>query len=69
MSAQPEEPPTSWEAPPTPKATNVLLTAFTELYRYELGAGEDVFRTLPFFGTALGVDVAAVVYAAGTLPS
>ncbi len=51
-----------------PKATELLLTTFAELYRQEIGAEEDVHRALPFFGTALGIVVGALAYAAGRLP-
>jgi hypothetical protein len=33
-----------------------------------VGAEEDVHRTLPFFGTALGIVIGALAYAAGRLP-
>ncbi len=45
-----------------------MLSTFADLYRQEVGAEEDVHRTLPFFGTALGIVIAAVAYAAGRLP-
>lgn len=45
-----------------------MLATFAELYRQEIGAEEDVHRTLPFFGTALGLVIAALAYAAGHLP-
>jgi hypothetical protein len=54
--------------PPPPEATKLLLDVFAEAYRQELGAEEDVHRTLPFFGTALGIVIAALGYAAGRLP-
>ena len=53
---------------PPPEATRLLLDVFAEAYRQELGAEEDVHRTLPFFGTALGIVIAALAYAAGRLP-
>lgn len=46
----------------------LLLTTFADLYRQEIGAEEDVHRTLPFFGTALGIVIGALAYAAGRLP-
>lgn len=58
-------------APPVaamPKAMELLLTTFAELYRQEIAAEEDVHRALPFFGTALGIVVGALAYAAGRLP-
>lgn len=45
-----------------------MLSTFADLYRQEIGAEEDVHRTLPFFGTALGIVIAALAYAAGRLP-
>ena len=68
MSAPTENPPGSTEPPATPETTAFLLGTFADLYRQEVAAEEDVHRTLPFFGTALGVGVAALVYAAGRLP-
>lgn len=52
----------------SPEAVALLLTTFAELYRHEIGAEEDVHRALPFFGTALGIVVGALAYAAGRLP-
>ena len=46
----------------------LLLATFAELYRQEIGAEEDVHRALPFFGTALGIVVGSIAYAAGRLP-
>jgi hypothetical protein len=61
--------PTDAAAPrPAPKATAFLLAAFADMYRQEVVAEEDVHRTLPFFGTALGVVIAAIVYVASRLP-
>ena len=51
-----------------PETTNLLLASFAEFYRQEVGAEEDVHRTLPFFGTALGIVIGALAYAAGRLP-
>ncbi len=51
-----------------PETTVLLLATFADLYRQEVGAEEDVHRTLPFFGTALGIVIGAVAYAAGRLP-
>ena len=45
-----------------------MLSTFADLYRQEVGAEEDVHRTLPFFGTALGIVIGALAYAAGHLP-
>ena len=56
------------QASDTPETAALLLTTFSELYRHEVGAEEDVHRTLPFFGTALGIVVTALAYAAGHLP-
>jgi hypothetical protein len=56
------------EPPATPKTSELMLATFADLYRQEIAAEEDVYRTLPFFGTALGVGVAALVYATGRLP-
>jgi hypothetical protein len=52
----------------TPETTALMLSIFSEFYRQEQGAEEDVHRTLPFFGTALGIVIAALAYAAGRLP-
>lgn len=51
-----------------PETAALLLATFAELYRHEVNAEEDVYRTLPFFGTALGIVVTALAYAAGRLP-
>ena len=51
-----------------PEDAALLLATFAELYRQEIGAEEDVHRALPFFGTALGIVVGAIAYAAGRLP-
>lgn len=58
------------DAPDTtsPQATRLLLGLFAEAYRQEVTAEEDIFRTLPFFGTALGVVIAIVTFAAGHIP-
>jgi len=50
--------PTLVEQPLPPDTTFLLLTVFADLYRQEVTAAEDVNRTLPFFGTALGIVVA-----------
>lgn len=50
------------------ETTALLLATFADLYRQEVGAEEDVHRTLPFFGTALGIVIGALAYAAGRLP-
>jgi len=68
MSDQPQS---GSAVPPTvatPETTTFLLTTFAEFYRQELGAEEDVHRSLPFFGTALGLVIGALAYAAGRLP-
>jgi hypothetical protein len=39
-----------------------------DIYRQEIGAEEDAHRALPFFGTALGIVIGALAYAAGRLP-
>ena len=52
----------------TPDTMARLLTTFREFYRQDVGATEDVHRSLPFFGTALGIVIAALAYAAGQLP-
>jgi hypothetical protein len=46
-----------------------LLATFADLYRQEVASEEDVHRTLPFFGTALGIVIGALAYAAGRLPN
>ncbi len=56
------------QASDTPKSAGLLLATFAELYRHEVGAEEDVHRSLPFFGTALGIVVTALAYTAGRLP-
>jgi hypothetical protein len=61
-------PPASPEPQASPEVTALLLTTFADLYRQEVGAEEDVHRTLPFFGTALGIVIASLAYAAGRLP-
>lgn len=70
--ATPEEPPaTSDGEPPAIRddATAALLLAtFQDRYRIEVQADEDVFRTLPFFATSLGLVLAAVGFAATRLP-
>ena len=51
-----------------PETAALLLATLAEFYRQEVGAEEDVHRALPFFGTALGIVVGALAYAAGRLP-
>jgi hypothetical protein len=51
------------------KTGALLLTLFQDVYRQEIGAEEDVHRTLPFFATALGFLIAAINYAVGQLPN
>ncbi len=58
------EAPSSWG-----RTQDLLLATYAELYRNEVGAEEDVHRTLPFFGTALGLVIGAIAYGAGRLPS
>jgi hypothetical protein len=67
-STESEPEPTETEPSPTSKTTDFLLSTFTDLYRQEVAAEEDVHRTLPFFGTALGIVIGALAYAAGRLP-
>jgi len=62
----PPQPPTE-EPDSYPETTVLMLATFADLYRQEVAAEEDVYRTLPFFGTALGVVVAAIAYSAGHL--
>jgi hypothetical protein len=64
----PEELATEPEPLTAPETTTFMLTTFADLYRQEVGAEEDVHRTLPFFGTALGIVIGALAYAAGRLP-
>jgi len=68
MSDQAEASPTAANPPATPETTALLLATFADLYRQEVGAEDDVHRTLPFFGTALGLVLASPAYAAGRLP-
>ena len=67
MSETPSEP-TEEKSPVNPEATQFLLGIFADLSRQEVAAEEDVHRTLPFFGTALGLVIASVAYAANRLP-
>lgn len=50
------------------KAGSVLLTMFQDFHRQGVAAEEDVHRTLPFFGTALGLIITALTYVAAQLP-
>ena len=50
------------------ETTAFLLGIFADFFRQEIAAEEDVHRTLPFFGTALGIVIGALAYAAGRLP-
>lgn len=68
MSAPTENSPGPSEPRVLPETTALMLATFADLHRQEVTAEEDVYRTLPFFGTALGVVVAALAYAAGRLP-
>ena len=61
-------PPPAPQVSDTPETAGLLLATFAELYRHEAGAQEDVHRTLPFFGTALGIVVTALAYTAERLP-
>ena len=53
---------------PPPKTAILTLFTFAELYRPEVGAEEDVHRTLPLSGTALGLVIGAVAFPGGRLP-
>ena len=68
MSASTQPSPPESQLPPPPDVTALMLSTFADLYRQEVGAEEDVHRTLPFFGTALGIVIGALAYAAGRLP-
>lgn len=68
MAAQDDIPQDTSSPVPMPQTTALLLNTLAELHRQETGAEEDVYRTLPFFGTALGFVVAALAYAGGRLP-
>jgi hypothetical protein len=68
MSGSPPAQPTAAPPPAAPETTVLMLATFADLYRQEVGAEEDVHRTLPFFGTALGIIIGALAYAAGRLP-
>jgi hypothetical protein len=68
MPDQVVDDPTVGEPMPTPETTAFLLGTFADLYRQEIAAEEDVHRTLPFFGTALGIVIGSLAYAAGRLP-
>jgi hypothetical protein len=68
MSDQGNTPQEMAGPPPMPQTTALMLSTLAELHRQETGAEEDVFRTLPFFGAALGLVIAALVYAGGRLP-
>jgi hypothetical protein len=58
------------ETPPLgEKTVSALFALLHDFYRQELGAEEDVHRTLPFFATALGLIVASLNYSATQLPS
>jgi hypothetical protein len=67
MPETPETPPAA-EPLAMPETTALLLAAFADLHRQEVAAEEDVYRTLPFFGTALGIVLGARAYAGGRLP-
>jgi hypothetical protein len=68
MSEQSQPDPDGSSTTATPETTTFLLMTFAEFYRQEVGAEEDVHRSLPFFGTALGLVIGALAYAAGRLP-
>ncbi|HET6238491.1 MAG TPA: hypothetical protein VFE41_26570 [Acetobacteraceae bacterium] len=63
MSGTPELPPLG------EKSASVIIAMLQDLYRQEVGAAEDVHRTLPFFPTALGLIVASPNYSATQPPS
>jgi hypothetical protein len=66
---EPDESPIGASEPSaTPETIAFLLATFADLYRQEVGAEEDIHRALPFFGTALGIVIGALAYAAGRLP-
>lgn len=52
----------------TPEALKLLYDVFAERYRQEMAAEEDLFRTLPFFATSLGVGVAGASFALSHMP-
>jgi hypothetical protein len=68
MSEQPDATSATTQPSVVPETTSLLLATFADLYRQEVAAEEDVHRTLPFFGTALGIVIGALAYAAGRLP-
>ncbi len=68
MSDQAPPPDAASQISDAPETAALLLATFAEFYRQEVGAEEDVHRALPFFGTALGIVVAVLAYAAGRLP-
>jgi len=68
MSDQPETTHAAADPIPVQDATSLMVATFADLYRQEIAAEEDVHRTLPFFGTALGIVIGALAYAAGRLP-
>jgi hypothetical protein len=61
---EPQEPPPLGE-----KTGSAILALLQDFYRQEIGAEEDVHRTLPFFATALGLIVAALSYGATQIPT
>ena len=63
MSDRPTEAAALWG-----RTQDLLLATYADFYRHEIGAEEDVHRTLPFFGTALGLVIGAIAYGAGRLP-
>jgi hypothetical protein len=71
-SSDAASPPIVAPAGPPPlgeKTAAVVLALLQDFYRHELGAEEDVHRTLPFFATALGLIITALNYSATQLPS
>jgi hypothetical protein len=66
--SEPESDSAEAEPSTTPETTTFVLGTFADLYRQEVAAEEDVHRTLPFFGTALGLVIASLAYAAARLP-
>ena len=72
MSGPPPEATPIGEAEQPPlgeRTTDAIFFLLIDIYRQELGAEEDVHRTLPFFATALGLIVASLNYSATQLPS
>ena len=51
------------------RTATALLALLQDFYRQEIGAEEDVFRSLPFFAASLGALVALLNYSAAQLPT